>query len=138
MITTIVTGVRADLAPRPIPEPFFTYQCRSCTMDTLTETEYPDYLPIYCNVCSEHISAEVEQDPNTRLVLDMPIEAKCRLIDEAQRLRIPVEVAFQRFIESRYGRPIHGTYANTNYSSTEAMKAEKKAASINFCKSVSR
>ena len=75
-------------------------------MDTLTETEYPDYLPIYCNVCSERISTDAEQDSNTILMVDMPIEVKVRLIDEAQRLRIPVEVAFQRFIEARYGRPL--------------------------------
>src|SRR4051812_39664039 len=103
--TSFVIGMRADLAPTPVPQPAFTRQCDNCHMDTYTEIEYPVDISVVCNVCGTQIAAQIEKDPVTKLLFDMPNAVKAHLIDEAHKRRMPIEVVLQRFLEWKLGRP---------------------------------
>src|SRR3712207_404825 len=95
---SFVVGTRADVAPVPTPQPAFTRQCAECRHDTLTEVQYPQDVPIVCNVCAALFTKQLEEDPDTSLLWDMPIAVKARLIDEAHKRNMPVEEIFNKFL----------------------------------------
>jgi hypothetical protein len=59
----------------------------------------------FCNVCASQYAQVVEQDPDSIVLSDFPVDLKVRLIDMAQQHRLPVEEVFQKFVQWKYGRP---------------------------------
>ena len=103
--TSFIVGTRADLAPRPLPEPIFPSTCGNCQADVYTETSYPADVPILCTICAANVASESEGDPDTLLLFDMPNDVKARLLDIAQQRRVPVEEVFNDFLSWKLGRP---------------------------------
>jgi len=80
----------------------------------LSIIEYPADVTIVCNVCGSQIARQIEEDPVTQLLPDMPNAVKAHLIDEAHRRRLPIEVVLKRFVEWKLGRPIAADFYNNS------------------------
>jgi hypothetical protein len=110
---SFIIGMRADLVAEPQRQKAFAKDCENCKTRTYIETEHPLDVPVICNICASRISAQIEQDPSTLLLYDMPNDVKARLIDIAQQQRLPIDDVLKGFVEWKLGRPTKaGLYNN--------------------------
>jgi hypothetical protein len=106
---TFVTGQRKDYLPASLPQQLFKRPCGNCATETYTEVEYPQDVPVLCNVCASTVAAEAEEDPETLILYDLPEDVKARLTALAHQQGVPPEVIFKDFLEWKLGRPIKAT-----------------------------
>ena len=79
------TAFRRCALPSPLPPDFGTGPL------------HPEGTAIVCNVCMPGVSKRLAKENNAALALDMPPEAKARLVEIAQRRRVPVEALIKLF-----------------------------------------
>jgi len=105
-ISKFVMGTRWDVAPRPLPEVFYTYICGLCKATTYTEKEYAQDLTVVCNVCASMMGSQVETDPHTDVVWDLPPDLLVKFLAEAEKQGIPIENYVIGFLEWKTGREL--------------------------------
>src|SRR5437764_922174 len=102
-IIQIVMGTRIDHVPAPETQQYVSHLCLECRQETVTEIEYPEGTSVVCNVCAPAVSDRLAEEHNAAKVLDMPPEAKARLIEIAHRRGVPVETLIKQFYVWRTG-----------------------------------
>jgi hypothetical protein len=116
---SFIVATRADQAPRPLPTPAFPNRCSQCGAKTLTEKEYPQDIPIVCTVCAREVVRQLDQDDATRLLFNMPIDVKARLLDTAFQQRLPIEDVVRNFLEWKVGGVKTATLQTTREQNEE-------------------
>src|SRR3712207_618823 len=70
-----IVGWRADQVPKPIKQPIFKRACEHCGHETVTEKEYPNDIPIVCNICAKDIAAQLTKEHAAKLIMELPADA---------------------------------------------------------------
>ena len=103
-IIQIAMGSRLDHVPAPDTQELVSHRCMECKQETVTEIAYPEDTAIVCNVCAPAVSERLAKEYDAPKVLDMPPEAKARMIEIAQQRRgIPVETLIKQFYAWKTG-----------------------------------
>src|SRR4051812_42967374 len=95
---SFVLGHREDVTPDEWKKNAFIRSCSKCNAKTYLETDYPHDVPVICNICAAQIASEIDEATVTKLFYSFPNDLKIRLIDMAQRERMPIEEVCTRFL----------------------------------------
>ena len=96
-------GSRINTIPAPETQEYFSQLCIECRQRTVTEIAYPEGTAIVCNVCAPAVSERLAKEYDAPKVLDMPPEARARMIEIAHRRGIPVETLIKFFYAMKTG-----------------------------------
>ena len=67
-------------------------------------------MAIICNICAPAYFQRLQSEQNALLAIDASPEARVRMIEAAQRLKMPIEQYLNLFFAWRTGKPMHAIH----------------------------